>query len=77
MFFPDNDEGMSVAANGDFVGGDGSSSDGYLYHDGAFKLLPVPAVTARAAAQFITPDGKTIVGSVTQGPNMIPPLWHC
>lgn len=75
--FPDNDEGISVAASGDFVGGDGSYSDGYLYQGGAFKLLPLPAKASRAAALFITPDGKTILGSVTQGQDMIPAMWHC
>lgn len=75
--FSDSDEGMSVATNGDFVGGDGSYSDGYLYHNGAFKLLPLPVMASRAGAQFITPDGKTVVGSVTQGQEMIPAIWHC
>jgi hypothetical protein len=75
--FPDNDEGMSIASNGDFVGGDGGYSDGYLYHNGAFKLLPLPAKASRAGAQFITPDGKTIVGSVTQHQDLIPAIWHC
>ena len=66
--FPDNDEGMSVAANGDFVGGDGCLATAISTTNGAFKLLPLAGQGRRGPpAQFITPDGKTIVGSVTQG----------